>query len=83
MKPSPADRLATAVPPKRVLIIRLSAIGDVVFASPLVASIKRTHPESQVYWLAETTVAPLLTHHPDLSETLVWPREEWLSLIHI
>ena len=80
MKPSPADQLATAVLPKRVLIIRLSAIGDVVFASPLVASIKRTHPESQVYWLAESTVAPLLTHHPDLSETLIWPREEWRTL---
>ena len=81
MKPSQGERLATAVPPKRVLIIRLSAIGDVVFASPLVASIKRTHPEAQVYWLAESTVAPLLTHHPDLSEILVWPRQEWRTLL--
>ena len=81
MKPRPAEQHTTAAPPKRVLIIRLSAIGDVVFASPLVSSIKRTYPEANIYWLAESNVVPLLTHDPDLSETLVWPREEWRALL--
>ena len=81
MKPSPAEQPRTAVPPERVLIIRLSAIGDVVFASPLASSIKNTHPDAQIYWLAESNVAPLLAHNPDLSETVVWPREEWRALL--
>jgi heptosyltransferase-1 len=80
MTRSPADQGSASAPPKRVLIIRLSAIGDVVFASPLVASIKRTYPESEVYWLAESNVAPLLAHDPDLSEVLVWRREDWRAL---
>ena len=56
--------------PKRVLIIRLSAIGDVVFASPLVAACIKRYPEAEIDWLAEGVVRPLLTELP-------------LSLIHI
>ena len=33
---------------ERVLVIRLSAIGDVVFASPLIDSIKRARPDAVV-----------------------------------
>ena len=80
MKRNLTDQASASAPPKRVLIIRLSAIGDVVFASPLVASIKRTYPQTEVYWLAESNVAPLLVHDPDLSEVLVWRREDWRGL---
>ena len=38
--------------PRRVLIIRLSAIGDVVFASPLVAACKRTYPDAEITYKA-------------------------------
>ena len=66
---------------KRVLVIRLSAIGDVVFASPLIDAIKRARPDAEVYWLAESTVAPLLQHHGGLRELLIWPRNEWRELL--
>ena len=28
----------------RILLVRLSAIGDIVFASPLIAAFRRAHP---------------------------------------
>ncbi len=65
---------------QRVLIIRLSAIGDVVFASPLIEALRRTHPEAHIAWLAEPAVAELLRHHPMLDEVIVWPRGEWERL---
>ena len=65
---------------QRVLVIRLSAIGDVVFASPLIDAIKRARPDAEVYWLAESNVAPLLAHHTGLTELLIFPREEWREL---
>lgn len=80
MKPSSAEQNIASAKPQRILIIRLSAIGDVVFASPLVASIRSTYPEAEIYWLAESKVAPLLTHDPDLNEILVWRREDWRGL---
>lgn len=63
-----------------ILIIRLSAIGDVVFASPVIAALKRSFPESRVGWLVEPAAAPLLKHNPDLDEVIIWPKSEWKRL---
>lgn len=65
---------------QRILIIRLSAIGDVVFASPIIEALRRTHPDAHIAWLAEPAVADLLRHHPMLDEVIVWPKGEWKRL---
>ena len=75
-----AEGSTTGLSFERVLVIRLSAIGDVVFASPLIDTIKRARPDAEVYWLAEPAVAPLLAHHSGLTELLIWPRDEWRQL---
>ena len=66
--------------PKRVLIIRLSAIGDVVFASPLINACRQTHPDATIDWLCEPIAAPLLSGHPNLNEIIIWPRADWSRL---
>lgn len=66
--------------PKRVLIIRLSAIGDVVFASPLVEACKRRYPDSEIDWLAEGVVRPLIVGMPSIGRVILWPRQEWRAL---
>ena len=66
--------------PKRILIIRLSAIGDVVFASPLVSACRKRHPSAEIDWLAEGIVRPLLTDLPGLTNVILWPRQEWQDL---
>ncbi|MEW5973965.1 MAG: lipopolysaccharide heptosyltransferase I [Pseudomonadota bacterium] len=65
---------------QRILIIRLSAIGDVVFASPIIEALRRTHPDAHIAWLAEPAVADLLRHHPMLDEVIVWPKGDWKRL---
>lgn len=67
-------------PPKRVLVVRLSAIGDVVFASPLIESVKRTWPDAEVSWLVEPVAAPLLQSHPGLKEVILWRKADWKKL---
>ncbi len=66
--------------PQRILIIRLSAIGDVVFASPLIAALRRTYPQAQLAWLVEPAAAPLLQDNEMLDEVIVWPKSEWKAL---
>lgn len=66
--------------PKRVLIIRLSAIGDVVFASPLVEACKRRYPDAEIDWLAEGVVRPLIVGMPSIGRVILWPRQEWRAL---
>lgn len=64
----------------RILIVRTSAIGDVVFASPFAAALKRTWPEAHVAWLVEPGIAPLLADDPCVDELIAWPKAEWLAL---
>jgi heptosyltransferase-1 len=64
----------------RILIIRLSAIGDVVMASGLVPALRSRWPQAHVAWMVEPAVVPLLTHNPRVDELIVWPRGEWRQL---
>ena len=64
----------------RILIVRVSAIGDIVFASPLIAALRRAYPEAHIAWLVRPDCAPLLRHHPDLNEVILWPYQTWQTL---
>ena len=65
---------------RRVLIVRLSALGDVVMASGLIASLRQLEPDAFVAWLVEPAAAPLLCHNPRLDEVIVLPRDAWRQL---
>ncbi|MCG6861780.1 MAG: glycosyltransferase family 9 protein [Chromatiaceae bacterium] len=66
--------------PPRILLVRLSAIGDILFASPLVTTLRRTYPRAHIAWLVQPEYLPLLEHHPDLDEVILWPVSEWRGL---
>jgi len=64
----------------RILLVRLSAIGDIVFASPLVAAFRRAWPGAHIAWLVQPECRPLVEHHPDLNEVIEWPASTWCTL---
>ena len=66
---------------RRFLIIRPSAIGDVVMALPMAAVIKKACPGASVIWLAEPYVADFLRAQPTVDEVLVWPKSRWKELL--
>ncbi|MDD2669694.1 glycosyltransferase family 9 protein, partial [Zoogloea sp.] len=65
---------------KRLLIVRASAIGDVVFASALPAAIRRTHPDAHIAWLVEPGIHELLLADPNIDEVITWSKAEWVRL---
>lgn len=66
--------------PRRILVIRLSAIGDVVMSSGMIPVLRRAYPDAYLAWMAEPTPAELLRANPRLNEVIVWPRGEWRGL---
>ncbi len=56
---------------QRLLIVRLSAIGDVVHALPALAALRAALPEAHIAWIVESLSAPLLEGHPLLDEVSV------------
>jgi heptosyltransferase-1 len=49
---------------RRILIVRLGAIGDVLRVLPALARIRRERPLAEIGWAVEHWVAPLLAGHP-------------------
>ncbi|WP_210545115.1 lipopolysaccharide heptosyltransferase I [Rhodoferax sp. PAMC 29310] len=44
----------------RILIVKLSSLGDVVHAMPAVQDIRHAHPEAEIDWVVERGFAPLV-----------------------
>ncbi len=62
---------------KRVLIIRLSAIGDVVHALPIASALKIAYPHLEISWLVEEISAQIVQGNPYLHQVFVVPRSKW------
>ena len=65
---------------EHILIIRLSAIGDIVMASCLAQGIRQQHPDATISWVVQAGYEGLLQANPYLDEVIIWPRKEWQSL---
>ena len=61
----------------RILVIRLSSMGDVIHALPAVASLKHSLPRSSLTWVIRPRWAPLLEGNPFVDEVV--PMERSLS----
>jgi len=48
-------------PPENICIVRLSALGDVTHAVPVLRAIQKKWPSTRVTWICATTVHPLLS----------------------
>jgi heptosyltransferase-1 len=62
-----------------VLIIRLSAIGDVVQGIPCLVALKESSPSWKFSWLVEEKSAPLLRGHPCLDHLFVLSKSGFAS----
>ncbi len=63
----------------KILIIRLSAIGDIVMASPVAQAIKNNNPECEIHWLCQPECKSLLDANPNIDKIILWPRKDWES----
>ena len=63
-----------AVAPRRILIILLGAIGDVVRALPLIGRMRAAWPEARIAWAVEPKSSPVLERHPWVDELIIYDR---------
>ena len=62
-----------------ILIVKLSAIGDVIHTLPALAALRRLYPAADITWVVEEAAADLLADHPDLDRVLISRRKTWLK----
>ena len=66
-RPPPADG-------ERVLLVRLSAIGDVLQCLHGLAALRAARPGARIHWLVEDRCASILEGHPHLDSVVVFGR---------
>ncbi|MGE0443006.1 MAG: glycosyltransferase family 9 protein [Gemmatimonadales bacterium] len=54
----------------RVLIVRLSSMGDILLTTPLLRAIRTRHPEARITYVTKTTFLPLLEHNRRIDELI-------------
>lgn len=56
-----------------ILIIRLSALGDVISSLPVAAALKELIYGAKITWVVEPMALPLVLNNPAIDEVLVFP----------
>jgi lipopolysaccharide heptosyltransferase I len=62
----------------RILLVKPSALGDVVHALPVAATLHRRYPNARLDWLVEEEAADIVRGHPALGGIVVSGRRRWL-----
>ncbi|MDD5328180.1 MAG: glycosyltransferase family 9 protein [Phycisphaerae bacterium] len=60
---------------KNILLIKPSALGDIVLALPALSALRKSFPKAKISWLVRPEFAPLLKNHPYLDEIIVFDRK--------
>jgi lipopolysaccharide heptosyltransferase I len=61
-------------PAQRILIIKPSALGDIVHSLPVLTALRRRYPHGQISWVVNRHYAELLRGHPDLDDVIPFDR---------
>ena len=66
----------------KILILKPSALGDVIQALPVLRLLKLHFPAAEIFWWIDSTLQALLEADPDLDGILPFERRRWVSPLH-
>jgi lipopolysaccharide heptosyltransferase I len=62
---------------QKILLIKLSAVGDVVHTIPVLNKLRRRYPAARLDWLVTPPIAELLRHNPAINNVIEFHRDDW------
>ena len=64
------ERLPKDFKPKRILVVKLDHLGDVLLATPVFSNLRRAYPNAELHALTGTWSRVVLEKHPDVNKVL-------------
>ena len=58
----------------KILVIKQTSLGDVLHATAVLRSIRKTYPEARLDFLTSTTAADILRYNPGIDQLLLFDR---------
>jgi ADP-heptose:LPS heptosyltransferase len=68
------------VKPRRILVVNLKFMGDLLIATALLRSLRAAHPDAHVTFLARRGYEDVLAGNPDIDEVIVFDRSRARNL---
>jgi 3-deoxy-D-manno-octulosonic-acid transferase/heptosyltransferase-1 len=62
-----------------ILIVKLSAIGDVIHTLPALNAVRKQYPDAHITWLVEEAAYGVIKGHKALDRIIVSKRKTWLK----
>jgi lipopolysaccharide heptosyltransferase I len=63
---------------ERILLIKLSAFGDVIHTVPVLVKLRARYPAARIDWLVTPENAELVRHHPAVSNVIHFQRQDYV-----
>jgi 3-deoxy-D-manno-octulosonic-acid transferase/heptosyltransferase-1 len=60
-----------------ILIVKLSAIGDVVHTLPLLEVLRNNYPHARIDWVVEEDASQIIAGHQEIDHLFISPRKSW------
>ncbi len=61
----------------KILIVKTSALGDLVHVYPAIKEIRKLLPDAEIDWVVESACEPLAKHHPDIKQVITLHTKKW------
>lgn len=74
-----AHRVAALGTPRRVLVVGLTAAGDVLHFLPLASAVRRAWPGARVEWVVQEKARAVVEGQPGLDRIHVFERHRWAA----
>ena len=65
----------------KILIVKLSAIGDVIHTLPSLNAIRKHYPDAHITWLVEEAASNLVVRHEALDRVIISKRKQWIKSV--
>ena len=76
-----SEKLRFEKPPREILIVMLSALGDAVHVLPVLNALKRAWPHSRITWVIQPVPYQLVKDHESVDDFIVFNRRRGLDAV--
>jgi len=63
-------------PYQKILVVRLSSLGDILLTTPLIRSLKKVNPKLEIHFLLREEYQDVMTNNPYLSKLITIKRDD-------
>jgi lipopolysaccharide heptosyltransferase I len=64
-------------PPRKILVIKPSSLGDVVHSLPFLNALRDSFPRAEIHWIIAKGLEGLLEGHPMINKLWIINKDEW------